>query len=78
MDKYGKERAKRELQKNSVFAVDFDNDTIDNAAKLRLIFKKQNMSMTDCIGYIKARQMEIKFLTGDKQFEFLPNVEFVK
>ncbi len=34
--------------------------------------------MTDCIGYIFAKQLGIKFLTGDKEFENLDNVEFVK
>ena len=57
---------------------DFSADTIKEAAKMRLMFKKQDMSMVDCIGYIKARELGIKFLTGDKQFEYLPDVEFVK
>ncbi len=78
MQKYGEEKAKNELSKNSSFIVDFNNNTIENAAKLKFIFKKQNISMTDCIGYIKAKELGIKFLTGDKQFEFLPDVEFVK
>ena len=34
--------------------------------------------MTDCIGYILAKNIGIKFLTGDKEFENLDNVEFVK
>ena len=76
--KYGENKAKEELSKNSAFAVDFDNCIIENAAKLKFIFKKQNISMTDCIGYITANRLGIKFLTGDKQFEFLPDVEFVK
>ena len=46
--------------------------------KLRIIMKKRNVSMTDCIGYILSKQLGIKFLTGDKEFENFPNVEFVK
>ena len=34
--------------------------------------------MTDCIGYIMAKKLNIKFLTGDKEFENFLNVEFVK
>lgn len=78
MRDYGEGRARKELLKNSVFVVDFDNSIIENAAKLRFMFRKQNMSMTDCIGYIKARELGIRFLTGDRQFEFLPDVEFIK
>lgn len=65
------------LEKYLPFAVDFDKDTIEHAAKLRLMYKKRDISMTDCIGYIMARKLRIKFLTGDKQFEIMPNVEFV-
>jgi predicted nucleic acid-binding protein len=34
--------------------------------------------MVDCISYALANRLGIKFLTGDMQFEGLPNVEFVK
>ena len=34
--------------------------------------------MTDCIGYIIAKRLGMKFLTGDKEFEGFENVEFVK
>ena len=74
----GEEVAKKSLTKYSNFVTDFNEDIIENAAKMKFIFKKQDMSMVDCIGYIKAKQLGIKFLTGDKQFEFLPDVEFVK
>jgi len=60
------------------FVVDFDADTIQQAAKLRLMRKKDNLSMADCIGYVTARKHEINFLTGDIQFKDMPNVEFVK
>ncbi len=50
--------------------------------KLAMEFKHKNkskkLSMTDCISYIQAKELEIKFLTGDKQFENMENVEFVK
>lgn len=40
--------------------------------------KKCNLSFVDAIGYIIALKLEIKFLTGDKAFRDLKNVEFVK
>ncbi|MBI2660858.1 hypothetical protein HYX09_01165, partial [Candidatus Woesearchaeota archaeon] len=51
---------------------------IEEAAKFRLKMKKRNISMTDCIGYVISGKLKVKFLTGDKEFEHLPNVEFVK
>ena len=39
---------------------------------------KRKLSMTDCIGYMMAKQWGIKFLTGDKEFEDMENVEYVK
>ena len=75
---HGEEIADKEFNKYSKAALDFDNEIIKDAAKLKLMFRKHDLSMADCIGYIKARKLGIKFLTGDKQFEFLPEVEFVK
>lgn len=47
-----------------------------NAMKLKL--KNKNLSYTDCIGYIFAIKNNLKFLTGDKKFNDMPNVEFVQ
>ena len=52
--------------------------TIKKAMKFRLANKKKGLSYADCIGYQIAKDNGIKFLTGDKEFEDLPNVEFVK
>ena len=60
------------------FIIDFDKEVIENAAKFRLLNNKNNLSMTDCIGYVIAKKNNIKFLTGDKEFEGLSYVEFVK
>lgn len=47
------------------------------AAEFRPEFKK-DLSYADCLGYVMAMRFGIKFLTGDKEFKDLPNVEFVK
>ena len=60
------------------FVVDFDENTIEDVAKLKILLNKRDVSMTDCIGYCLAKQLGIKFLTGDEAFENLENVEFVK
>ena len=59
-------------------AVDFDDAVISEACKFRLQNKEKNLSMTDCIGYAVALKAGVKFLTGDKEFKGMPNVEFVK
>lgn len=51
---------------------------IKEAMEFRVEWKDRNVSMTDCISYIMSKKLGIKFLTGDKEFEKLDNVEFVK
>ena len=45
--------------------------------KFRYENKHKKMSMTDCISYIQAKKLGIKFLTGDKEFKNKENVEHV-
>ena len=46
------------------------------------IFRKHNsqkkFSYIDCIGYVLAKENNLKFLTGDNAFKEMENVEFVK
>lgn len=58
--------------------VEIDDATLKEAIKFRKTHKKRDLSYTDCIGFIYAKRHGMKFLTGDKEFEDLPNVEFVK
>jgi uncharacterized protein len=58
--------------------VEIDDDTLKEAMKFRKENKKKDVSYADCIGYIYAKRHKMKFLTGDKEFEKLSNVEFVK
>ncbi len=60
----------------------------DSVLKLAVIFRRRfnsqvpkpkfTVSFVDAIGYVFARHLKIKFLTGDDAFKNLPNVEFVK
>jgi len=54
------------------------SSTIKRALKFRYENKKKRMSMTDCISYFQAKELGIKFLTGDREFKDLEDVEFVK
>lgn len=56
-----------------VFVEDLD---IVNASKSKL--RNKSLSYCDCLGYVISLRLNIPFLTGDKEFENLTNVEFVK
>ena len=64
------------LEKFSESIVEFNNSDIITASDI----KKENpkRSMTDCIGYAVSLRLKIKFMTGDKEFEYLENVEFIR
>lgn len=73
-----KKEANEILDKYYDFVIDFDNTIIKKASELKLKLKKRKISMTDSIGYILAAKLDVKFLTGDKEFEHMDNVEFIK
>lgn len=55
--------------------------TLKEAVEFRLDFIKKTkyrISYVDAIGYIIAKKLNIKFLTGDEAFKNLENVEFIK
>lgn len=56
---------------------EFSPALVKQAMEFRFRHKRQKLSMVDCIGYMIAKEMRIPFLTGDKEFKGLPNVEFV-
>ena len=63
----------------------FDFDILDitetlimEAVGFRHQYKKDDVSLSDAVGYLLARKYGLKFLTGDKFFENRDNVEFVK
>ena len=60
------------------FIIHATPNAIKKAMLFRYLNKKKRMSMTDCISYFMAKELGIKFLTGDKEFEDLENVEFVR
>ena len=48
------------------------------AIKFRHEHKKQDISFFDSVGYIFSTKNGYYFVTGDKEFENLPNVDFKK
>ena len=74
----GEQKADEFLEYYYKFQVDLQKRVIKEAAIMRSKYSRRNVSMTDCIGYCIAKLLGIKFLTGDKEFKHLENVEFVK
>ena len=48
------------------------------AIKFRQKYKKTGISFFDAVGYVFALKKSYKFVTGDKEFEKLDNVDFKK
>lgn len=76
--KYNEETAKSIFYsiKNSEISV--EDEVVFEAIKIKREHNKKKLSYVDCLGYAYAKLKGIKFLTGDKEFEGMKNVEFVK
>ena len=66
------------LDRYEKFIVSLSPKLIKEAMKFRYKNKNKNLSIPDCVSYFMAKNLGINFLTGDRQFESLENVEFVK
>ena len=75
---YGKETADKYFDKFIDLCIEIDDKIIKSANNFRYLFKKKKLSYIDCVGYILAKARNLRFLTGDMQFEDMENVEFVK
>ena len=75
---FNRQRAKEVFHKFKECADEVNDDVIFKAMEFKLTRKNQNLSYTDCIGYSYALKNGMKFLTGDRQFKGIDNVEFVK
>ena len=62
--------------KNKILKI--KEEHIFEASKFKLKNRKKKLSYADCLGYCMARNYNLKFLTGDKEFENVEGVEFVK
>ena len=78
LNEYQEEKANDIFEKIKKCVIGIDYETLQSALKFRKKYKKRNLSYADCIGYNLALNNNLKFLTGDKEFEDMPNVEFVK
>lgn len=77
--KEGREKeVKGVLDLFSKYKVDYNQDILTNAAKLKFKHLKERISFIDWIGYLLAKKNNAKFLTGDEHFRDKDNVEFAK
>lgn len=58
-------------------AVQPTDDDMKEASEFRAKNKNLKLSFIDCVGYIVAKRRGLKFLTGDKAFKGMDNVEYV-
>jgi uncharacterized protein len=74
-------RAEKAFEDFREFCIEINDETMKEAALFRHQLKEKsnkcNVSFVDCIGYLLAKKLKMKFLTGDKEFRNLDNVEFV-
>ena len=75
---FNKQTADYWITKFDYILLDISNENIIEASDFRFKNKAKKLSMTDCLGYVVASKNSLKFLTGDKEFEGMNNVEFVK
>ena len=79
---YGKVKALEVLSevRDAFDIVEVDDIDFVEASEFRLKLREKGkkLSLIDCLGYVVAKRMRIKFLTGDEEFKYLENVEFVK
>ncbi|MBU4070257.1 MAG: PIN domain-containing protein [Nanoarchaeota archaeon] len=75
---HGKQTASYWIKKLNFNLLELDEDSLFKAVEFRFYNKKENLSLTNCIGYILALKNNMTFLTGDEKFENKKNVEFVK
>ena len=60
------------------YALPVVKEILIEAIKFRYEHRKQDISFFDAAGYIFSVKNGYYFVTGDKEFEKLPNVEFKK
>jgi len=79
LNQYGEEKAEEIYKrcKNNVLKI--SDEVLKKAVKFRKkVYKDRKVSYADAIGYVFALENGMIFLTGDKEFKDLENVEGVK
>ena len=72
------EKVNNIMKKLNLQLIGIDSEIAIKTAKFRYKNKKLSLSYIDCVGYLLAKENNLIFLTGDKGFENMENVKFVK
>ncbi len=75
---HGEEKADFWKKKLESYAEQVSLLILKEAVKFRYKNKEKNLSWVDAIGYVFAKQNNHLFVTGDKEFEDLEGVEYIK
>ena len=78
LESFPKEKAAEIISSLKFSILEIQEKQITGIAVFRKENAKKKLSYIDCIGYRLAQENGLKFVTGDKEFEKMPNVEFVK
>ena len=74
----GENTAEYWYKKLEIYSFPLDRQLLVEAIKFRYSNKKLGLSFFDAVGYVFALKKGICFVTGDKAFEKLRGVEFIK
>ena len=75
---FDKETAEYYFNKYLYFVIKIPIQVVKEAMQFKLANRKEKLSYIDCVGYLIAINLDIKFLTGDIKFENKPHVEFAR
>jgi len=75
---HNKQTADFWIEKLKVDVLPITKEITIEASQLKFENKEKNFSYPDCISYVSALKNSMLFLTGDREFKDMKNVEFVK
>ena len=78
LKKYNEKTANFFIEKFSKVAIELPLEIISKAMLFRYKNSKSNFSYIDCFSYIYAIENKRLFLTGDRSFTNMPNVEIIR
>ena len=75
---FNEELAKKYFFQFKKNLIRFTDEDLFSASSFKLKNVKKRVSYVDSLGYVISLENKMKFLTGDKEFYSVNNVEFVK
>jgi len=75
---HGSKNAKEQLHSYDFEIVELTKELMTAVTEFKTEHSKKELSWADCIGYIAATQLKLRFLTGDKEFKGMEQAEFVR